>query len=61
MNPERSMALLPDRARLPSGLVPVVSALLADIEAGTGSDYASYLVALASMLAPEQTTNEEVS
>ena len=55
------MALLPDRARLPSGLVPVVSALLADIEAGTGSDYASYLVALASMLAPEQTTNEEVS
>ena len=60
MNPERSL-VIPDLARLPSGLVPVVSALLADIEAGTGSDYASYLLALASMLAPEQTTNEEVS
>ena len=56
---ERTL-VLPDSARVPSGLVPVVSALLADIEAGTGSDYASYLLALASMLAPE-TTNEEVS
>ena len=60
MNPERRL-VLPDSARLPSGLVPVVSALLADIEAGTGSDYASYLLALASMLAPEQQTTEEVS
>jgi len=61
MNPERSL-VIPDLARLPSGLVPVVSALLADIEAGTGSDYASNLLALAAMLAPEQqTTEHEVS
>ena len=60
-HPERSL-VIPDLARLPSGLVPVVSALLAEIESGKATDLASHLTYLAALLAPEQqTTEHEVS